>query len=1081
MTTKSFERPQIEKMLSGLKDFQKDTVDYVFHRLFLDEDCTSRFLIADEVGLGKTLVARGLIAKTVDHLWDKVDRIDVIYICSNQEIARQNIDRLNITDERGFQHASRATLLPITIDQLRGKKLNFVSLTPGTSFDLRSSTGLVWERVVLFNLLRDAWKLPGSTLQNVLRGDVGKKRWQGLLKWFDKNKIIDRELQDHFLNELNNQPQLHQQYDRVAALIGGRRKNINYEMRVERNKLLGALRRLLAKTSLAALEPDLIILDEFQRFKYLLEDDNDFAMLAQCLFDFPNAKILLLSATPYKMYTMQAEQNENHYADLERTINFLFNHQTNVLEKFQLGIKDFRNAMLYLESDLENQHKLRNSKTLIENILRKVMVRTERLAVSTNRNGMLEEKIQDKIQITDRDLISFVNLDQLSKILNVGDQIEYWKSSSYYLNLMEDYRLKKEFEQARHKNPEIIFENLTKANPFLLNWTSFQEYQRIDPGNARLRSLINDTVESGNWKNLWLPPSLPYYLPEGVFCDLDDRGKTKTLIFSAWRIVPKVISMLMSYEVERRMLGDGNNDIDYSELTIRRRPLLRFAISRERLTGMSVFDLLYPCLTLASKIDPLNVARNSLDSRLTLNIIQSQIRKNIEDLLQQSLIDKKFETESQVIDERWYWAALLLMDSHFFYKEVSEWLNTEDSDLAWPNMLKIDDDDEKEGRFSDHVAEIRRSLININSLELGRRPDDLIDVLTNIAIASPAVTSLRGLLRITDTNVGFPSFLAAAAQIGLGFRTLFNQPDATAMLQDQYLEGPYWQKALNYCVHGNLQAVIDEYMHVLLESLGLKEHDDLNEIAEKIGNTIRQALSIRAPSLRFDEIILDENSKQINLEKRGVRCRYALRFGDEKSEDYLGGSRDTDVRIAFNSPFRPFILSTTSVGQEGLDFHQYCHRVVHWNLPSNPVDLEQREGRVHRYKCHVIRRNLATNYGLSSLNISTGKLFDPWKQLFKLAIEDRSVNANDLVPFWIYDQGKYKIERIVPMLPLSRENASLKRLKKALVIYRSVIGQPRQEELIKFLEEHFTQEEISKILLESIIDLSPPKLNNFYE
>src|SRR3546814_9477258 len=34
------------------------------------------------------------------------------------------------------------------------------------------------------------------------------------------------------------------------------------------------------------------------------------------------------------------------------------------------------------------------------------------------------------------------------------------------------------------------------------------------------------------------------------------------------------------------------------------------------------------------------------------------------------------------------------------------------------------------------------------------------------------------------------------------------------------------------------------------------------------------------------------------------------------------------------------------------DFHPYCYRVYHWNLPSNPVDLEQREGRVHRYKGH---------------------------------------------------------------------------------------------------------------------------------
>jgi hypothetical protein len=47
------------------------------------------------------------------------------------------------------------------------------------------------------------------------------------------------------------------------------------------------------------------------------------------------------------------------------------------------------------------------------------------------------------------------------------------------------------------------------------------------------------------------------------------------------------------------------------------------------------------------------------------------------------------------------------------------------------------------------------------------------------------------------------------------------------------------------------------------------------------------------------------------------------------------------------------------VGQEGLDFHPYCYRVYHWNLPSNPVDLEQREGWVHCFKDPAIRLNLA--------------------------------------------------------------------------------------------------------------------------
>ena len=101
-------KPDVAAVMRGLKDFQRDTVEYVYQRLFLDGDNQRRFLIADEVGLGKTLVARGLIAKAIDNLWDKKkDRIDVVYICSNASIARQNINRLNVTGEENFEIASR--------------------------------------------------------------------------------------------------------------------------------------------------------------------------------------------------------------------------------------------------------------------------------------------------------------------------------------------------------------------------------------------------------------------------------------------------------------------------------------------------------------------------------------------------------------------------------------------------------------------------------------------------------------------------------------------------------------------------------------------------------------------------------------------------------------------------------------------------------------------------------------------------------------------------------------------------------------------------------------------------------------
>jgi hypothetical protein len=404
---------------------------------------------------------------------------------------------------------------------------------------------------------------------------------------------------------------------------------------------------------------------------------------------------------------------------------------------------------------------------------------------------------------------------------------------------------------------------------------------------------------------------------------------------------------------------------------------------------------------------------------------------------------------------------------------VEKWFDTEDQDLNWNSMLGLDDEEDGESRFSEHVNEIKRFYLDLSLLNLGKQPEDLFEVLTDIAIASPAVVALRGLLRVSPGNRNSVGVMAASAKSALGFRTLFNQPESIIMLQNYYPEGAYWQKVLKYGDDGNLQSVMDEYVHILLESLGLASHNDPDEVAIKIGYSINQALSIRAPSLKYDEITIDDDSKKILMDKRSIRCRYALRFGSEDSSDVDGGSRDIDVRVAFNSPFKPFVLATTSVGQEGLDFHQYCHRVVHWNLPSNPVDLEQREGRVHRYKGHVIRRNIAKFYGFASIDNSNGDPIDPWKQLFAKAIADRDENENDLIPFWIFE-GDKKIERVIPLFPLSREVGNLERLKKSLVVYRSIFGQPRQEDLVEFMEENLPEDEVKDMFEYAIIDLSPP-------
>ena len=87
----------VDSTLDMLKDFQRATVERVN---WLFENGQNRVLVADEVGMGKTMVAKGTIAMVAKHRYDRgKQKFKVIYVCSNQSIANQNISELDVFDE----------------------------------------------------------------------------------------------------------------------------------------------------------------------------------------------------------------------------------------------------------------------------------------------------------------------------------------------------------------------------------------------------------------------------------------------------------------------------------------------------------------------------------------------------------------------------------------------------------------------------------------------------------------------------------------------------------------------------------------------------------------------------------------------------------------------------------------------------------------------------------------------------------------------------------------------------------------------------------------------------------------------
>ena len=546
----------------------------------------------------------------------------------------------------------------------------------------------------------------------------------------------------------------------------------------------------------------------------------------------------------------------------------------------------------------------------------------------------------------------------------------------------------------------------------------------------------------------------------------DASDATKSLVFSSWSLVPDAIATICSYEAERQMITKLGADLRRDALYDQLRPLLRFTRdSNGRLTGMPALVRLYPSPALASLVDPLRLAlQHQGDAPMPAKVMLARADELLRPTIEQLTRDSSGIGRE---DERWYWAVPALLDAGA-WPGASEWIRDPD---AWVGAVH---EDETGARFRDHVEHLVEAIEGALDPPLGPPPTDLVRATSELALAGPGVCVLRALRRVAPTlQLDDPPLLAAASRGAAGFRTLFNMPESIGLLRGENPDAPYWRLALRHGIDGNLQAVLDEHVHMLQESLGLIEVEPERRVTAT-ADVIAGALSIRTAQVRVDEYRLEDSGSGFSRDEFNIRCRFALRFGELKDDSNETLARVDVVRTAFNSPFRPFILASTSIGQEGLDFHTWCHAVMHWNLPSNPVDLEQREGRVHRFKGYAIRKNVARAYGLAALRRRGLCGSDPWAKMFAMAAADRDPGVSDLVPYWIYEvDGGARVERRVPLTPYTCEVEQLGKLKRGLALYRLVFGQPRQEDLLEYMSRVVPQERRDELVAQWRIDLTP--------
>ena len=1066
----------VNSVMSGLKDFQQATVNRIDQLFREDKHKITRVLVSDEVGLGKTLIAKGTVAKmALLRHEEKDDLFRVVYVCSNATIADQNLKKLRITADTILDdsYSSRLSMQHLNIfkqenspDVLK-KYIQLIPITPSTSFRMTSGRGTVQERALIFSILSNLHdRLFGksikiSSLSAKLQGSVKKESWDYWCVLYQESVAnCDKcsggkylEYMGEKLEAMFKENWSPEKSDSNMSFLNALIDCCNIQGECGYiNRIICKLREIFACISVEKLEPDLVIMDEFQRFKYLISADKttEMGMLADKFFNSKDARILLLSATPFKMYSTPEEIDETcideHYEEFLSVMKFL-NYNAVDQNNFLTVWKDY--SMKLAEFRLGNNTTVLEAKKLAEDAMYQNVCRTERKSAVENSDIIDSDDVKKSLEVEAADIQSYIIFQNLIKDIKLNRRIpvDFIKSTPYLMSFMRDYQLRRDIDRYFSLSRNNSDDSLRQINigNLWINRDLISKYNPISYPNARLNYVMDKIFVHGIEKLLWMPASLPYYKPKGVYKNTEFLSKT--IIFSSWEMVPRMIASLVSYESERRTVPEvfrGASYFDgYERISSGR--LGFYLKDGDKPTAMTLFCLQYPSRFLTDCYNPIEFLNEGKD----LKQIKVELGKKIREKLKSIQVKLKPNSRNLKADKRWYYIALFLLDSLDNKEYLQHWID-----------LSYDGTTDNKG-YKKHLEFLENQIIN-GEYSLGKKPEDLVDVLTDIAIASPAVCINRTYNHYStkpNTEIDYPGKFAQM------FIERMNTVEAIAAIKMANKQDfGAWRNLLNYCRDGNLQAVLDEYAHQL--SFGLDRDGD---VVEQLYSCMQQAFEIKTTTYSIDTFESFKNKMQNRKNEAkdtrvNIRSHFAVAFtqGDSEKSD---AARKQKIRNSFNSPFRPFVLASTSIGQEGLDFHNYCRRIVHWNLPSNPIDLEQREGRINRFKCLAIRQNIAKYYGNIHFNN------DIWNEMFAKASEEIE-HSSDLIPFWGLPETKdmVKIERIVPMYPFSRDEDAYERLIKILSSYRLTLGQARQEELLEYIFKNCKDPDDLKQLF---INLSP--------
>lgn len=1010
------------------KPFQEATVRAALHALSTPGGAR-RFLIADEVGLGKTRVAQGVI----EGLSRPGRHLEIFYICSSLSIIEQNREALlDFLDAPLRTHAKvpvdRLTLLPLARPS-RKAPFTLYTMTPGT-LPYGRRTGRADERAVIWELL--CRSVEGLSRHKTLE-DVFSR---GVMSWHyhigaARERVVG-ELAQRFRPEvsralgLGDAPWSDTLIDEMKRLAAD-----------HATELIGKTRTALARAALTRLAPDLIIFDEFQRFfeKLVPGEDEDEDPEARDLMerllredDEAGPAIILLSATPYRMFSGWAKGPQGHYEEFFQLLRFLFGKR-NARREVQALQDDLRDYRERLRDDPVGSHEIFAVRDRIAGRLGRVMARTERPRAVA---GQLRLRFETReAAIRPIDVRIFRHLVDSARSQDRSAAPAYWLSIPYPLQMMDQGYVLAANAEARPLLPE--------ARRATVLWKQVRRFEAIEHPHPKLRQLLEE-LPPRILALPWMPPTRPWWPLGGQFAEalasLPDGSASKALLFSRFRAVPRAIAAILSYEAERFCFSPsaqrarGCRPVAYEYRTERGQrpaaglkkrpsPTFTFPIAAKHETSMRSLAMFMPMPELAMLGDPLPVV--SRDPLATREDVLREIKARLTEKLGRL-------STAQRPQATWPWAAEV-------ERSAPSWEALSGGVVAWLEerqraVIEDGDDGDERGRGIRRAAETFFA-----APRPARAPSasELQDI-AEMALLAPGNVLYRAVHRVFGQaeDPGARVRWVTRASV-LGLRTYLDQPDFHLLFRDRrHRQHP---SAIRQAVwDGNLESTLDEYLASLR---GLGVETPAGDVEERALTTLIRALSIGAAS-----VTVHETGKESGAEAFRMRCYAALPFGLARYEieSEKGAVHNDDLRLSFNSPFRPHVLATTSIGQEGLDFHLWCNHVVHWDLPSNPVDLEQREGRVDRYAGLAVRRALAEK----ARDLPTQD--SPWRS----GAEIQREQMDGLAPWWVCEGAHVRRTVLVPTL--SRMEDDLRRLLDQLSLYRLTLGQADQEALVHALQ-----------------------------